>query len=60
MSPGLISVNDCAEADCSHEIHNNILVHIRIAPPTSSPRLLGIIWIMIGKFKGCLSENPTS
>ena len=60
MSPGFISVNDCAAADCSREIHNNILVHIRIAPPTSSSRLLGIIWIMVGKFKGCPLENPTS
>ena len=60
MSPGLISVNDGAAADCGHEIQNNILGHIRIAPPTSSPRLVGIIWIMVGKFKGCPSENPTS
>ena len=60
MSPGLISINDGAAADCDPEIQNNILVHIRIAPPTSSPRLLGIIWNMVGKFKGCPSENPTS
>ena len=60
MSPGLISVNDGAAADCGREIQNNILVHIRIAPPTSSPRLLGIIWIMVDKFKGCPYENPTS
>ena len=56
MSPGLISVNDGAAADCGREIQNNILVHIIIAPPTSSPRLLRIIWIMVDKFKakyGC-------
>ena len=60
MSPGLISVNDGATADCGREIQNNILVHINIAPQTSSLHLLGIIWIIVGKFKGCPSENPTS
>ena len=60
MSPGLISVNDGAADDSGLEIQNNILVHIRIALPTSSPCLLGIIMIMVGKFKGCPWKNPTS
>ena len=33
MSPGLISVDDGAAADCGPEIQNNILVHTRNHAP---------------------------
>ena len=61
MSHGLISVNDCAAAECGREIQINILVHIINAPPTSSPRparLLGIIrYILFYTFTSYLAVS---